>query len=474
MTQGRATVVLDIGKTLSKLSLWRSDGTLVERVTRPNERVDAGPWRALDVHGITLWLGDALRRFAGLADIGAIIPVAHGAAAAVVRDGRLCCPPFDYESPIPAAVRQAYDALRDPFARTGSPALPDGLNLGAQLYWLGLLHDGLYASGTQILTWPQYWSWCLSGVAASEVTSLGCHTDLWCPATAQPSQLAERCGWSACLPPLRGAGEALGAITPDWAARTGLRCDTRVHCGLHDSNAALVAARAFSEVAGREATVLSTGTWFIAMRTPAPGAVVDLQRLPEGRDCLVNVDVQGRPVPSARFMGGREIEVLTGDPALRIDVEADQAALLAAIPPVLASGGRVLPTFAPGCGPYPDGAGHWNAMPADRAARRAATGLYAALVTDTALDLIGSCETLLIEGRFARAQGFTRALASLRPGTRVFTALADNDVSYGALRLLDLDLPVPTALREVLPLDVDLRQYAQAWRDEAQRGIRTT
>jgi len=67
---------------------------------------------------------------------------------------------------------------------------------------------------------------------------------------------------------------------------------------------------------------------------------------------------------------------------------------------------------------------------------------------------------------------FTRALASLRRGTRVFTTPVDNDVSYGALRLLDLDLPAPAPLREVLPLDVDLRQYAQAWRDEANSGER--
>ena len=31
---GRATIVLDVGKTLSKLSLWTAEGRLLERRTR--------------------------------------------------------------------------------------------------------------------------------------------------------------------------------------------------------------------------------------------------------------------------------------------------------------------------------------------------------------------------------------------------------------------------------------------------------
>ena len=61
-----------------------------------------------------------------------------------------------------------------------------------------------------------------------------------------------------------------------------------------------------------DATVLSTGTWFVAMRSLVPGAGFDEGRLPEFRDCLINVDVRGRAVPSARFMGGREAEIIRG------------------------------------------------------------------------------------------------------------------------------------------------------------------
>lgn len=466
--RGRATIVLDVGKTLAKLSLWAPDGVLVERRVRPNERIRAGSYMALDTAGIEGWIAGVLRLFAGLADVGAIIPVGHGAGAAILRADALACPPLDYEEAMPANLRAAYDAGRDAFGDTGSPALPDGLNLGAQIFRLEQFDPEL-AHGTQILPWPQYWGWVLSGVAASEVTSLGCHTDLWNPLAAAPSRLAERRGWAERLAPLRHAGEILGTLTPAWVQRTGLPADTEIYCGLHDSNAALLAARGFAEIAAHESTVLSTGTWFVAMRSPEDAASVDTSGLDEARDCLINVDAYGKPVPSARFMGGREIETLIGLDTRRIDIAPDQPALLASLPGVLAGDAMLLPTFAPGFGPFPRGRGRWIAEPGDPAARRAAVSLYAALVADASLDLIGTKERLLIEGRFAEGQVFVRALAALRPDLRVYVGKAHNDVSYGALRLIDAALPPVEPLELVEPLDIDLASWRDRWREEAGR-----
>lgn len=460
-------VVIDIGKTLSKASLWGPDGTLVARLTRPNERIQGPGYLALDATGIEAWLASALADLGKRASISAIVPVAHGAAIAVVRDGGLQLPPVDYENPLSASERARYDAGRDPFDLTGSPALPDGLNLGSQIHLLETLHPDVFRPGTMLLPWPQYWAWRLCGQAASEVTSLGCHTDLWSPVTGEPSEMAQRRGWSDMLPPLRWADDCLGTLTSEWVDRTGLSADTRVHCGIHDSNAALLAARGFPEIAGREATVLSTGTWFVAMRTPT--SRVDLAALPERRDCLVNVDAAGHAVPSARFMGGREIETLTGIDARRIDIAPDQPRLLEALPHALRAGARVLPTFAAGTGPFPHARGRWVQMPAEEAPRRAAVSLYAALMADASLDLIGSRERVLVEGRFAAAQVFVRALATLRPNTSVFVANVQNDVSYGALRLLDPSLPPPCTLVRVLPLECALDECRAEWRAEAER-----
>jgi sugar (pentulose or hexulose) kinase len=132
----RATIVIDIGKTMAKASLWDAGGVQIERRTRANAVLDG----VLDAEGIEAWLAGVLREFAGIADIGAIIPVAHGAAAAIVDGNGLVAAPVDYEAPVAADVRADYDRLRAPFAETGSPALPDGLNLGVQLF----SHDSLF------------------------------------------------------------------------------------------------------------------------------------------------------------------------------------------------------------------------------------------------------------------------------------------------------------------------------------------
>jgi sugar (pentulose or hexulose) kinase len=246
----------------------------------------------------------------------------------------------------------------------------------------------------------------------------------------------------------------VGTLRPELARATGLTQAVKVLAGLHDSNAALLAARGFDEIAGKEATILSTGTWFVAMRLP--GRSSPANTLPEGRDCLINVDVHGAPVPSARFMGGREIEQL----GMRIDLAGTDG-----LADVLLSGAMLLPSQIRGCGPFPDSFGRWINMPADAAEQRAAIALYAALMADASLDLIGANSRLLIEGRFANSEIFVRALATLRPDMQVFTASADADVSFGALRLLVPDAAPRGELVPVEPLDRDLNSYRDDWYD---------
>jgi len=454
-------IVVDVGKTLSKVTLWSAAGDLLDRKVRPNETVLLDGLRRLDIAGIGTWLIEALSAYRGH-PITAIVPVGHGAGFVAIRDGQPAFAPLDYEQPIPGEVMDAYRAKRDPFALTGSPALPNGLNLGSQLFWIESLYPGVIG-GSALMPWAQYWAWFLSGAAASETTSLGCHSDLWCPESGDFSPLARRMGWADRFAPVVRAGDTVGTLRPELAATTGLPASVRILAGLHDSNAALLAARGFPEIADDEATVLSTGTWFIAMRLAAKtGAHV---ALPEARDTLVNVDAHGLPVPSARFMGGREIESVIGIDTRRVDIKPDQPALLAAVPQVLETGAMLLPTLAPGCGPFPSGSGRWMFEPADWYEKRAAICLYAALVTDVSLDLIGSKRLLLVEGRFAEAEVFVRALASLRPDTDVFVANAHNDVSFGALRLIAPQLRAAGGLRHVEPLDSAIHTYREKWRD---------
>ncbi len=452
-------IVVDIGKTLAKVSLWSRTGEMVARETRPNEIVTIDGIRRLDAEGIASWLTSALASFAGH-PVEYIVPVAHGAGIAAICNDDLAIAPIDYEQELPQKLRAQYDAIRTPFAETGSPKLPAGLNFGAQLYWLEQSHPDLVEKST-LVPWAQYWAWFLSGEPRTEATSMGCHSDLWAPADGTFSQLALERGWAERFGPLANADDVIGTLRGDLAAKTGLPASAKILAGLHDSNAALNAARGFHEIEGREATILSTGTWFIAMRLAA--SAIDMRQLPESRDCLVNVDAFGNPVPSARFMGGREIETLIQIDTRQVDIKPDQPRLLSAVPNVLSQSAMVLPTLAPGNGPFPKGQGGWLNRPEDWFERRAGACLYAALVADTSLDLIGSHDCLLVEGRFAEAEVFVRALASLRPESKVYVANAHNDVSFGALRLIDPTIRPKGGLTQIEKLDVDLDAYRSEW-----------
>lgn len=446
-------IVVDVGKSLSKVTLWSRAGEVLDRQLRANARVEDSGLARLDVHGIGDWLIEVLRRYAG-EGVEVIIPVAHGAGVAALVDDTLAFAPLDYEQPIPAEILTAYRRLRDPFAVTGSPPLPDGLNLGAQLFWLQSLYPQRFVQSV-LMPWPQYWTWFLTGTAASEVTSLGCHSDLWDPSASTFSPMAQKLGWADRFATRFHASQRVGGLCPQLAAATGLPATVSVLAGLHDSNAALLASRTFPDVADEEATLLSTGTWFVAMRS-ARGSF-DTASLPANRDCLVNVDIDGRAVPSSRFMGGREIELL-GE---RIDVSGTDG-----LTSVLGAPVPILPSQVAGSGPFPAARGGWRVRPADPAGRSAAVALYAALMADASLDLIGARTAIVVEGRFARSEIFVRALASLRPNSRVLVADGDADVSFGALLLALPDLRPSLSLRTIEPLGEDIGGYRDNWQSQ--------
>ena len=57
-----------------------------------------------------------------------------------------------------------------------------------------------------------------------------------------------------------------------------------------------------------------------------------------------------------------------------------------------------------------------------------------------------------------------RGLAALRPDCTIYTANAHNDVSFGALRLVQPALVPAGALVQIAPLEQDLTAYRDRWR----------
>jgi len=309
------TLVIDIGKTNAKLLLLDDNGTVVERHSRANASVPSPlGYPALDVHGLQAWMQATLRASPNAVCCGRAIASTHGAALVALGDGAIAWEPLDYEFEDVACegvVASAFAAASDSFQATLSPDLPAGLNAARQLFWLQDTHPEAWRRTRCLLPYAQYWAWLLSGVAASEVSSLGCHTHLWNPVQASYSNMSVARGWASLFAPLRSAWEVLGPVSPDVATAWGLPADCQVHVGVHDSNACL--ARYFGSQSAAEQrdealTIVSSGTWTVLM---APGAPTGT--LCAGNDMLGNVDVCGRVTPTARFMGGREFAVILGD-----------------------------------------------------------------------------------------------------------------------------------------------------------------
>lgn len=450
MTDG-LIAALDVGKTHTRLTLIEPrTGKEVWSTRRLNQSAKTALGMQLDLAGIERWLIDEFHSAPHRERIEIIVPIAHGAAAVLIdQHGRTLAAP-DYEDPCFEQVSAAYEPERDPFEHTYSPSLPLGLNLGRQLFYLQQREPEVFSRARHILLYPQYWAWRLSGVMASEVTSLGCHSDLWRPSTRSFSMLAQRHGWAERFPAMRTAREMLGPAKGALSVAAGIPVRARVACGIHDSNASYL--RHLLSRGKTPFAVISSGTWTIVMASQA-----SLERLCAARDMLANVDALGCPVPTARFMGGREYEAIAG---------TSERPTLDALRNVLARRAIAVPAFAAG-GPFAGTRGRvQNADALSGPERAALATLYVALMSDLLLESLDAQGEIIVDGPLASNPLFPALFASLRPSGRVLVdagSCATSAIScLAGLEGRD-DLP----LAAVLPIELDeLARYRNHWRSQ--------
>ena len=447
--------VLDIGKTNAKVVVLDcATGAQVAERRIPNRVLQGPPYPHYNIEALWSFAIEALTNFAATPGFDAISITTHGASAVLVdAEGNLAMPVLDYEHSYPEEIQESYAALRPPFSETFSPALSGGLNVGAQIHYQKTAFPNDFAHVRTVMTYPQYWAFRLTGIAANEVTSLGCHTDLWRPRDGDYSSLVDTLGIRDLMAPIRSAFDALGPVLPDIAKRIGLAKPVPVYCGIHDSNASLL-----PHLIGREPpfAVVSTGTWVINF---AVGG--DLDHLDPQRDALANVDAYGRAVPSSRFMGGREFEILTAELG-----ELSPDSVLSSMPVVIERQLMLLPNLATGSGPFPGLQRQWvNDAGASPQERWAAGCLYLALMTQTCLDLIGAGGPTLVEGPFSLNRNYLAALAALTKRD-VFALAGSTGTSQGAAMLAGGDAAKATPTH-VEPLEMKgLQAYRKAWRDQ--------
>jgi sugar (pentulose or hexulose) kinase len=454
MSDNRRIAVIDVGKTNAKLVIVDAmTGAEIAARSTANRVIQNGPYPHYDVEALWAFFVESLAGFTATPGFDAISVTAHGAAAALLAQDSMAMPVIDYEHVYPDEVREAYAALRPDFAETGSPPLSGGLNVGAQIHFQKTRFPTQFANVSTIVTYAQYWVWRLTGVAANEVTSLGCHTDLWNPHKRQYSSLVDTLGLRPLMAPIRSAFDPLGDLREPLARQIGLLKPVPVYCGIHDSNASLL-----PHLITRTSpfSVVSTGTWVVSF---AVGGRLD--QLDPARDTLANVAANGNAVPSARFMGGREFDLLThGDASEPNPIDLDK---------VLREQFMILPSVIQGSGPYPTLQSiRLNCGSRSAAELNAAASLYTALMTGTCLELIGASGTTIVEGPFSRNRTYLSALQSLT-GRKVIALPGTTGTSLGAALLAGAQYPLDITAQEVAPLSGTFDIYAQSWRDNLAR-----
>ena len=450
-------LVLDVGKTNVKIHVLDERQQSLATYTKDNQVLKNTPYPHADVDGIWQWMMEVFCACVAEYEIGAIAVSAHGATAALVNSSLagngLALPIMDYEWLGVESLDESYEQLRPPFQETYSPGLPGGLNVGRQLTWQQQHYPNEFESAEALLMYPQYWTWRLAGALVSEVSSLGCHTDLWSPTKRNFSSLVESQGWTRLFPPLASAWESVGTISEAVATESGLPTSCRVHVGVHDSNASLL--RFLLAKPGDDFCVVSSGTWVVCMTTED-----SLNCLDQTKDMLANVDVEGSPVPCIRFMGGREYSEIcaaTGSATDRQSTEED-------IAQIISNGVMALPNFSSGSGPFGERVPEIRGTPHNGAALAT---LYCALMVDHCLELLHVEGDVIIVGSYLQNPLLCSLIAQLREGQSVYVSSDEAGTVRGAAQLTNWSAPVSLASQLCKSSKIgSLNEYCSSWHEQ--------
>ncbi len=293
--------IFDVGKTNKKLFLFDENYKIVyEKSARFIETVDEDGEPCENLESLRLSVFDSLRDVFRRQEfeVKAINFSTYGASFVYIdEEGRPLCPLYNYLKPYPEELKKKfYDTYggEAQFSKvTASPVL-GSLNSGMQLYRMKHERPELFSKIKYALHLPQYMSSLISGEAYSDITSVGCHTNLWDFTKGDYHAWVKQEGILEKLAPLAPSDSVVPAAFPGNNYAVGI--------GLHDSSAALIPYLVnFQE----PFVLISTGTWCITLN---PFNTTPLTDRELQQDCLSFMQYKGKPVKASRFFGGYEHE----------------------------------------------------------------------------------------------------------------------------------------------------------------------
>ena len=294
----KLNIVLDIGKTNVKLTFVDSiNNKTIKFFTTKQKNTYRHGIKILNSNSIFEWALKKITYIGKKHNLDKFVCTAHGTSIALISyDDKelLACTDYEYKFD---KLFNNYKKIAPKFNESFSPFLENGLNIGQQIYYLYKRKQKLIKETKYILNYPQYIVWKLTSSFSSEISYVGCHAHLWDFKRNKLSSFVKKIKLEKKFPKIRKAWDTIGQ-------RKIGESNLKIINGIHDSNASYLY---FKNSDIKNFTLVSTGTWYIIFNQKTP-----LKNLNPSLDMLANIDVFGKPVPTMRFMGGREYDHLMG------------------------------------------------------------------------------------------------------------------------------------------------------------------
>ena len=299
MNKSPAIAIFDIGKTNKKVLLFDEQYKVVyEKSQQLRETMDEDEFPCENVLALTEWVKDNFRSLLNEKqfDIRAINFSAYGASFVYLDNDLNVIPPlYNYLKPYCTDLQKTFYSKYGGEAlvarETASPVLGN-LNSGMKLYRMKYEKPEIFRKIKWALHLQQNLSFILSSAINSDITSIGCHTQLWDFQNTRYHRWVKEEGLDNLLPDIIPSTQLAG-YTPEKIA---------VGPGLHDSSSALIPyLTSFTE----PFILLSTGTWCISLN-PFNHAQLTNDEL--NQDCLCYLSYEGKPVKASRLFAGYEHE----------------------------------------------------------------------------------------------------------------------------------------------------------------------
>ena len=294
----KLNIVLDIGKTNVKLTFVDSiNNKTIKFFKTKQKNIYRHGIKILNSNSIFEWALKKITYIGKKHNLDKFVCTAHGTSIALISyDDKelLACTDYEYKFD---KLFNNYKKIAPKFNESFSPFLENGLNIGQQIYYLYKRKQKLIKETKYILNYPQYIVWKLTSSFSSEISYVGCHTHLWDFKRNKLSSFVKKIKLEKKFPKIRKAWDTIGQ-------RKIGESNLKIINGIHDSNASYLY---FKNSDIKNFTLVSTGTWYIIFNQKTP-----LKNLNPSLDMLANIDVFGKPVPTMRFMGGREYDHLMG------------------------------------------------------------------------------------------------------------------------------------------------------------------